>query len=286
MVARTSCSIGLIVNTYNQPDYLQRVLRSISAQAVLPDEVLIADDGSKEKTREVIDAWKAANRVACRHMWQPDEGFQRARILNESIAHATADYLVFLDGDTVAHPDFIRDHRDAARLGHFVQGHRCFVERRAADQFGQNDFRRDRLAAFVRGQISGLRNAFRWPRPLLRVRNDVKGVRGCNLAIWHRDLVAVNGYNEAFVGWGREDTELTVRLLNRGLNRVDLRGRALCFHLWHPPANRSQLSRNDCLLAQAKAERAKWCPRGLDQHSAGAELMNSLRSAALAVGTK
>lgn len=283
MVVRPPWLIGLIVNTYNQPDYLQRVLDSISRQTEPPDELLIADDGSNDKTRQVIDAWKARTRIACRHLWQPDDGFRRAQILNESIAHAAADYLVFLDGDTVAHPDFIRDHRAIARPGQFVQGHRCFIGKTAAVSFGQNEFFHDRRRALTRGQISGLRNAFRWPRPFRRVRNDVKGVRGCNLAIWRQDLIAVNGYNEAFVGWGREDTELTVRLLNRGLTRLDLRGWALCFHLWHPPANRALLSKNESLLAKAKAERANWCACGLNQHpGTGLELLPGFQQAALA----
>jgi len=93
-------------------------------------------------------------------------------------------------------------------------------------------------------------------------------VRGCNLAIWRHDLVRVNGYNEAFTGWGREDSELAVRLMNSGVRRLDVRGRALCYHLWHPPASRGNLNANDELLEGAVAQKTSWCERGLQEHIA------------------
>ena len=98
------------------------------------------------------------------------------------------------------------------------------------------------------------------------LRGDLRGIRGCNLGIWRTDLVLANGYNEAFVGWGREDSELAVRLLNLGRRRLDLRGRALCYHLWHPPASRTTLAVNDELLATAQARRTTRCEQGLDQY--------------------
>lgn len=94
----------------------------------------------------------------------------------------------------------------------------------------------------------------------------MRGTRGCNLAIWRSDLVNVNGYNEAFTGWGREDSELAVRLMNAGVRRMDVRGWAPCYHLWHPPAGRANLSANDRLLHQALAPKTSWCEAGLNAH--------------------
>lgn len=259
--------LGLVVNTYNQPDYLGRVLAAVARQSAPPAEVLLADDGSAPDTREVFAAWAAAQPFRAEHVWQPHGGFRRARVLNEAIARATADYLVFLDGDTVPHPEFLADHGRVARRGGFVQGHRALVGEQAAKWFGRGAFAGDRRRALWRGQLSGLKHAFRWPRPLVRVRHDLRGIRGCNLAIWRDDLRRVNGYNEAFVGWGREDSELAVRLMNSGARRLDVRGWALCFHLWHPPASRGNLPANDELLAQAQREKATRCALGLDAHS-------------------
>jgi glycosyltransferase involved in cell wall biosynthesis len=258
--------ITLIISTCNQPDYLRRVLRAVSRQSCRPQEVLLADDGSEEETRQVFQEWAAAQSCRCDHSWQPHQGFRKARILNEAIARARADYLVFLDGDTIPHPLFIHDHQQLAWPDGFVQGHRALIQQRAASKFGQGDLAEDRRRAFFQGELRGWKQAFRWPRPWRRVRRDLRGVRGCNLAIWRQHLLKVNGYNEEFVGWGREDSELAARLLNNGILRLDVRGWAVCYHLWHPPVGRSQLPANDLMLQASVMEGRITCRLGVDQH--------------------
>jgi glycosyltransferase involved in cell wall biosynthesis len=258
--------LGLIINTSNQADYLARTLNAVARQASPPDEVLLADDGSTDNTRDVFERWATGQSVRTAHVWQQQEGFRRARILNQAIARAQADYLVFLDGDTIPHPRFIADHRRLQRGGSFIQGHRALIKERAASSFGLAEFSADRRRAFWQGQLSGWKHSFRWPWPLVRHRQDLRGIRGCNLALWRNDLLRVNGYNEAFVGWGREDSELAVRLMNQGVRRYDARGWALCYHLWHPPASRAGLPTNDDLLAQAQRDNVTRCTLGLSQH--------------------
>jgi len=259
-------STGLVVNTCNQPDYLRRVLQAISGLTRLPDEVVLADDGSAEETRTVFERWGQQQRFPTRHAWQPRSGFRRARILNVALSMAASDYLVFLDGDTIPHPRFLDDHRRLARNGYFVQGHRALIGQRGAIFFGLGRFSTDRWQAVWRGELRALKSAYRWPRPWCSFPAGLAGIRGCNLAIWRHDLTAVNGYNEAFVGWGREDSELAVRLGNLGVRRLDARGWALCYHLWHPPASRDGLTANDHLLEAAMASKSAWCEAGLSQH--------------------
>lgn len=259
-------SLALIINTFDQPDYLARVLVAVAGQTSAPDEVFVADDGSGEATRLVYAKWAGNQGRRAAHVWQPHEGFRRARILNQAIARTGSEYVVFLDGDTVPHPEFVADHRSLARKGAFIQGHRALIQQRGAGWFGLDGFKRDRRRAFWRGQLEGWKHAFRWPRPLLRPRTDLRGIRGCNLGIWRDDLIRVNGYNEAFIGWGREDSELAVRLMNAGVQRLDARGWALCYHLWHPPASRTGLVANDELLAEAQKAGVTRCQRGLDEH--------------------
>jgi glycosyltransferase involved in cell wall biosynthesis len=260
-------TLAVVVNTCNQPEYLQRVLRGLSAQTSVPDEVLIADDGSGPETARVVQDWSRQQPFRSQHLWQQKQGFRRSRILNCAIAAARSEYVVFLDGDSVPHPEFAADHRRLARAKVFVQGHRALIEQRAAASFGTGEFRQDRRRALWTCQVRGLKHAFRWPVPLKRLRSDLRGVRGCNLAIWRADLVAVNGYNEQFVGWGREDSELSLRLMNFGIRRMDVRGWALCYHLWHPPVSRERLPENDRLLDQTTASGATRCQQGLDQHT-------------------
>lgn len=261
-------TIALIINTYNQPDYLARVLAGVSRQGSAPGEVLLADDGSGEETRRVFGDWASAQPFRCEHFWQKNEGFRRSRILNRAIAAARSEYIVFLDGDSVPHPRFISDHAALATKGHFIQGHRALIEQKAATQFGKGDFAADRFKALLTGQLRGWANAFHWPFALKSHRADLRGIRGCNLGIWRNDLVRVNGYNEAFTGWGREDAELAARLMNSSILRLNARGWALCFHLWHPPASRTGISANDKLLAETVENRVQRCENGLDQHLA------------------
>ena len=258
--------ICLIINSFEQPDYLARVLAAVARQTALPDEVLLADDGSGDAVRAVFAKWAATQTLHAEHVWQPHEGFRRARILNQAIAAARSDYVVFLDGDTLPHPRFIADHQELGRRGAFIQGHRALVKEQASAWFGLGRFEQDRRRAFWQGQLGGLKHAFRWPFPLVRTRTGLRGIRGCNLGIWRDDLLRVNGYNEDFVGWGREDSELAVRLMNTGVRRLDVRGRALCCHLWHPPASRAGVPDNDERLAAAIEEGALRCANGLQQH--------------------
>jgi glycosyltransferase involved in cell wall biosynthesis len=259
-------SLALIINTFNQPEYLARVLNAVARQEVRSAEVLLADDGSGDETRQVFGAWASRQTIRGEHVWQKNEGFRRSRILNQAIAKATSEYLVFLDGDTIPHPQFVADHGRLARVGAFVQGHRALVAEQAAVWFGRNEFAADRRRAAIRGQLQGVKHAWRWPWPLVRAREDLRGIRGCNLGIWRSDLLHANGYNEDFVGWGREDSELAVRLMNNGVRRLDVRGQALCYHLWHPPASRAGLNTNDELLVQAQRCGTTRCPHGLDQY--------------------
>jgi glycosyltransferase involved in cell wall biosynthesis len=266
----SSAGLALVVNTYNQPDYLARVLEAVAAQSQLPHEVLVADDGSGPQTQQVFARWAARHgEMNPQHVWQQHEGFRRARVLNQAIARSGSAYLVFLDGDTIPHPHFVADHKRLQTPGAFVQGHRALLKQRGADWFGLGPFSSDRRRAFWTGQLQGLKHAYRWPRPMVRQRSDLRGVRGCNLAIWRSDLFRVNGYNEDFVGWGREDSELAVRLMNSDVRRLDVRGRALCYHLWHPVASRASLEVNDHILDAAQRDGAKRCNRGLDQYGTG-----------------
>ncbi len=259
-------SLALVVNTFNQPDYLLRLLNALNRQTQLPHEVVLADDGSDDQTRTVFEDWAAKQSFPSNRVWQEHAGFRRARVLNLAIARAARAYLVFLDGDTVPHPAFVADHLRLARPGTFVQGHRALIEQAGASFFGLGGFAADRRRALFRRQQRGLKHAYRWPWPACRYRSDLRGIRGCNLAICRDNLLQVNGYNEAFTGWGREDSELAVRLMNIGARRLDVRGWAICYHLWHAPSSRANLPANDQLLQTAQDQKSAWCASGLTAH--------------------
>lgn len=256
-------TVTLIINTAQQADYLSRVLRAVTHQSEKPDELVIAEDGEDADTRRVIEQWIANQGGTCLHLTQEKAGFRRSRILNHAIARSVSDYVVFLDGDTIPHPDFVRDHRLMARRGHFFQGHRVLIKQAGAAQFGLGSFNADRRRALLAGQLQGLKHVYRWMAPFRRVLRHLDGVRGCNLGIWRDDLLRTNGYDEDYVGWGCEDLDLALRLIRANILRMDVRGRALCYHLWHPLADRTNLEINRQRLAEVEKSGATRCANGI-----------------------
>jgi GT2 family glycosyltransferase len=97
-------------------------------------------------------------------------------------------------------------------------------------------------------------------------KKDIKAVRGCNMAFWRDDVVKVNGFNEDFVGWGREDSEFVIRLLNQGIARRNLKFGGVAYHLYHPENARQSLATNDAILERAISEKSTFCPNGIDKH--------------------
>jgi glycosyltransferase involved in cell wall biosynthesis len=256
---------SLVVTTYNRPDALALVLRSALAQRRPPDEILVADDGSRDETRVLVQAIARDAPVPVVHCWQPDDGFRVAAIRNEAFARVSGDYVLMIDGDIVLHPAFVADHVRAARPGWMTQGSRVLL--------GEARTRRALAGGFVAPTVlSGdLRNRFNalrapWLSPLLsRERPDVFRVRTANLGCWLEDVVRVNGFDERFVGWGREDSEFTARMFHAGVRLRQVKLAAIGYHLWHPDASRAALARNDALLEATLRERPVRCDQGIDR---------------------
>lgn len=257
--------ISLLISTYERPDALAAVLRSVARQSMPPFEVVVGDDGSGPATAEVVKA--AQRHLPLKHQWREHDGFRPARARNCCAAAATGDYLVIVDGDILLHRDFIADHAAAAKPGFFVQGSRTLLDECLSRQALKSDAY---WPAFLASGVGNRKNLVRSPVLSRLFAGPVAGMRGirtCNFAVWREDYERVNGFNEDFVGWGREDSEFAARLLNAGVKRRNLRFAALGCHLHHPPRPRDALERNDALLAGAveDAKRIR-CERGLNLH--------------------
>ena len=257
----------LVVTTFEWPAALDLTLKSIARQSLAPDEVIVADDGSGPETARVVDRWRGRVKAPLVHLWQPHEGFRLARSRNRAIAASTGDYVIIVDGDMVLHQHFVADHLDAARPGSFIQGVRLLTEAPAAERMLRNGCLD--LSFFASG-VRRRRHAVRslvLSRLLFGRRAGQHAIRGCNQAYWKSDLLRVNGFNEAFVGWGREDNEIAARLYNVGVLRRNLKFQALAIHLHHPPRHPEGTNPNDLLLDQAIERGDTWCRLGLDHHA-------------------
>jgi glycosyltransferase involved in cell wall biosynthesis len=257
--------LSLIISTFNQVASLEKVFDGVRRQTRLPDEILIADDGSGEDTRALIEAFSRKLKVPVQHVWQSHDGFRKTIILNETLSRATGDYLVFTDGDCVPHPEFISDHAKLAEEGFWVQGRRCFVLEQHVPTFNASV-----IPAFgwmLTGKISGAAKGIRWPFAIVRRDTRQRGIIGCNMAFWRSDLINVNGYDEAYVGWGTgEDSDIGTRLYHLGRKRKFVYGRAITFHLNHPPAPRAHHAASLARLAATIQSRKIRCEHGLESH--------------------
>ena len=256
---------ALLISTYNWPEALRLVLESIKTQTRMPDEVIIADDGSGNETRELIENFQKNFPCPLIHVWHEDDGFRKCIIWNKAIVRCSCDYIVQIDGDCVLSPRFIEDHLANARPGWFTCGSRTLLTReRTAQVLSEGT---PSLTPFSPGVCNKF-NAVRIPlltrffRERYRRRKPYIS-KGCNMGFWRKDLIAVNGYNESISGWGREDAEIEVRLMKLGIRRQSLKFAGAQYHLFHKENDRSRDAKNIEILNRALASPEFWTPHGI-----------------------
>ncbi|MEO7176070.1 MAG: glycosyltransferase family 2 protein [Saprospiraceae bacterium] len=260
--------ISLVIATYNWPRALELCLISVLGQSVLPDEILIADDGSREETKMVIEAYQAKFDIPLRHIWQEDKGFRLAQIRNKANAAALGAYLIQIDGDLILHPDFISDHLDARLKGYYVGGSRVLLD---AKKSGEHLAALNAQISFFDAGIANRMNGWHFPMlsklisPLSNS-HKLRNIRGCNMAYWREDFIAVNGYDERFEGWGKEDSDLVIRFIKMGLKRRFFKWAGIVYHLFHNEADRTSLGNNEARLKEIAHSDKYRCDKGIDQY--------------------
>jgi glycosyltransferase involved in cell wall biosynthesis len=258
--------VSLIITTYNRADALSLVLRSVESQTVLPKEVIIADDGSNKETQKMIRDFQVSSSLNLTHSWQKDKSFRAAKSRNKAIAKSNDDYIILIDGDMILHPEFVEDHINNAESGYFVQGARVLLTRSATqDALAEMRTNFSFLSSGIQNRKNAIHSIF-LSRLFSKKKNYLRGIKTCNMAFFKQDCIEINGFNNDFEGWGREDSEFVVRLLNSGINRKNLRFNAIQFHLWHNENTRASLQQNDILLQNAIDNNSKWCDNGIDRY--------------------
>ncbi len=270
--------ISVIVATYNRPDALRAVLAGFCEQTDRQFELLVADDGSRDETRALVESVAASAPIPIAHVWHEDAGFRLAAIRNRAAARAQGDYLVFVDGDCVPLPDFVAQHRALAEPAWMVAGNRLllsetFTRRVLAEELPIHRFTLAQwIAARRRGDINRVLPLARLPLgPLRKIgRARWPRVRGCNMAVWRRDLEKVNGFDESFQGWGYEDSDFAVRLVNAGVGLKKGAFATGLLHLWHREHDRTREGANWQRLQRRIASRETRAQLGLDRYAGNA----------------
>ncbi|HZS64096.1 MAG TPA: glycosyltransferase family 2 protein [Xanthobacteraceae bacterium] len=263
--------ISVIITTYNREDALAAVLRALAQQTDKNFEAVVADDGSQQRTAATVEEWRGRVPFPLIHVWHEDRGFRASEIRNRAILASRGAYCIFLDGDCIPRPDFIAAHRRLAERGWFVTGNRILMSQELTSAVLQQRLQPEHwsFADWVRLR---LRRRINRLAPLLRLRlgplrklraQAWRGARSCNLAAWRADLDKVDGFDAAFSGWGREDSDLLIRLLHGGVRRKGGEFATGVLHLWHVEADRARLPRNDQELARCRSERRVRAQAGL-----------------------
>ena len=256
---------SLVITTYNWPKALEACLNSALDQTVTPKEIIIADDGSKQETIDLVkrfqQSYPQSNII---HSWQEDKGFRAGMSRNRAISKATGNYIIIIDGDLILNKHFVEDHIKNMQKGCFIQGSRVITSPIAAKEIMEGK----KINLFTKG----LKNNINMVRSKLlskiftKVDRNLRGVRSCNMSFFKDDLIRVNGFEEEIEGWGREDSELAVRLFNIGCKKKKLKFEALTCHLYHNENDRSRLKKNDEYLANAIENKKTKAKKGLDRY--------------------
>lgn len=269
----TPQKIGVVITTYNSPAWLKNVLFGYENQSYKDFTVIIADDGSGQATRDLIEDFKARGKLHINHVWHEDKGFQKCQILNKAIAQTDCDYLIFTDGDCIPEPDFIALHRTLAQPGYLLSGGYVKLTTPVSQAITEADiasgdiFKRTWL--INKGQPNShklwklIENKF--IKAVLNAITPTKATwNGMNSSTWTADIKACNGFNED-MQYGGLDRELGERLYNHGLKGKQVRYSVNCLHLDHPRAydNPETWKKNYAIRNEVKQTGRYWAENGI-----------------------
>lgn len=257
---------SLVLSTYNWAEALELVLKSIANQSVLPNEVLIADDGSQPSTKNLIDEIKKDFPVPLHHIWHEDKGNRKAVIMNKAIAQAKNEYIISIDGDVILHPHFVKDHLIMAENNVYLYGSRVNIQKDAlADLFFLKNISFNFFSKGIKKRGRTLRLPF-LAKQQKKHPNYSSKMRGCNFSFWKADFIKVNGYNEEFTGWGREDSELVLRMHHAGIEAKRLKFAGIVYHIYHNEQSKSFLDQNDRIQQYTIQNKLKFADKGINQY--------------------
>lgn len=271
----STLSVSIIITTYNWPEALRLTIKSVLNQSILPDEIIIADDGSGPETETVIKDTLTGYPGKWCHVWHEDKGVRQSRIKNLAVKYSNGNYLIFIDQDVLLHPCFVEDHIKMARKGVFLQGKRLFLSKELTQRVLLNG---DIFVPhfLIRG-IKNRKNALRIPwvsKLLTRKKGFQKTLRGSNLSMFKEDFIKVDGFDEIYDGsWGREDSDLCYRLFHSGIKCINLWFCALQYHLFHESIKNNYIFVLDGYIREMLNERRKMALKGFSKLSSEGKII-------------
>jgi glycosyltransferase involved in cell wall biosynthesis len=270
-------NLSVIITTYNAPEWLEKVLWGYQQQSYQDFEVIIADDGSADETRNLIERMKRKVFYPVQHVWHEDIGFRKCTILNKAILVSQTNYLLFTDGDCIPRFDFVAVHASKKQKGHFLSGGYLKLPMELSKLISQNDIENGKCFDRHWLRLHGLPKSFKnnkltknkFLAAALNTLTPTSATwNGHNVSGWKQDIIAVNGYDER-MKYGGLDRELGERLMNYGIRGKQIRYSAICLHLDHSRGYRNQkdLSNNLLIRQITKKEKRTWTDAGINKTS-------------------
>ncbi len=223
-------SVSIIITTYNWKEALELALISYCQQSFPPNEIIIADDGSKEDTKEMILNFKKTSPIPIKHIWQEDKGFRLSKIRNKAIVESSSEYLISVDGDSIAHKHFIKDHIEMAEDKTYVCASLVYCSKSFSEKWLKTKKFDSKRFFPVKGSFfNWFRNDFLRKNVMTKISTSTKGG---NMGFWRKDAIKINGYDEDYEGWGFEDNDFVAKLHNIGVKPKTLKMGGLLYHLY------------------------------------------------------
>ena len=265
--------VSVVISTYNSPEWLEKVLWGYQCQSYKDFELVIADDGSGEETRNIIEAFKKHSSLEIIHVWHEDRGFQKSQILNKAIQAATTEYLIFSDGDCIPRRDFVGVHVKNASPGYFLSGGYFMLPIETSHAISRSDIETGDAFDVSWLKDNGLEGTYKTLKltsrgNLQRFLNFVTPTKatwnGHNSSGWKKDLVGVNGFNEE-MQYGGQDRELGERLMNKGIKGKQIRYSAVCIHLEHKRGYKTveSIRKNKNIRKETRSQKRTWTDFGI-----------------------
>jgi len=267
---------SVIMSTYNAEEWLEKVIWGLSVQTETDFEIIIADDGSKPKTKELLDALRTQISMPLIHVWQEDNGFQKSQILNKAIMASSSDYLIFTDGDCIPRKDFVATHLNYREKGYFLSGGYFMLPMDISKTITKNDILEQNCFDAKWLVKNGLKKSFKNSKltttgvlaKFLNFMTPTKATwNGHNASGWKEDLVFINGFNQE-MQYGGQDRELGERLFNKGLKSKQIRYSAIVVHLDHARGyvNEATWKKNFAIRENTKKNKVVKTTIGIDSN--------------------
>jgi glycosyltransferase involved in cell wall biosynthesis len=257
---------SLIITTYNWPEALELSLNSALNQTILPNEIIVADDGSTNDTKKLIQKFQKKSSINIIHSWQDDKGFRASRSRNLASIKSSYEYLIYVDGDMILDKNFIKDHIQNAKKNYYLQGSRVLLSKEYTNNiiYSKEFIKPSIFSSNSKNKMNEIYSKILSFIYSLFSTNSQKGIRSCNFSFYKNDLLKVNGFNEDFITWGREDSELISRMYNIGIKRKNIKFQAIQYHLFHKEGSSNSL--NDSILENVIKNNIKFCKNGINKH--------------------